>query len=304
MTSHRFTKLAAILQCSALLFLGAPPISTSAQDQSSQPASTDQSNSSQSSNPSAFSAAAAPLTTDQLDSLVAPIALYPDALVAQIFAASAFPDEIAIADYWLGQNKALSSTDLAAAVNQQTWDPSVKALCQFPSVLDDLAKNLAWTSSLGQAFESQQADVMTAVQAMRAKAQAAGNLQSNQQISVVQQTPQTIVIKPANPQIVYVPVYNPTIVYGTPYVVPLYTPPPAAVAIAAGIGFGAGIAIGAAIGGGGGFVYGGGWGGFGWGFNTWNCGWGGGGGNVIIHNNNTYITNNNFNHTTYNNYHP
>ena len=209
--------------------------------------------------------------------MVAPIALYPDALVAQILAASAYPDQVAIADYWLGQNKSLSSTDLASAVNQQTWDPSVKALCQFPSVLDNLAHNLAWTSSLGQAFENQQDDVMNAVQAMRAKAQAAGNLQSNQQISVVQQTPQTIIIKPANPQVVYVPEYNPTVVYGSPYVVPLYTPPPVAVAVAAGIGFGAGIAIGAAVGGGGfvggGVAFGGGWGGFGWGFNTWNCGW-------------------------------
>ena len=123
----------------------------------------------------------------------------------------------------------------------------MKALTQFPSVLDDLAKNLVWTSSLGQASQNQQADVMAAVQAMRAKAQAAGSLQSNLQITVTQSTPGTIVIQPANPQVVYVPQYNPTIVYGAPMVVPLYTPP--VVFAAPTLTFGAGIAV---FGGGGG----------------------------------------------------
>ena len=106
------------------------------------------------------------------------------------------------------------------AVDKQTWDPSVKALTQFPSVLENLANNLAWTSSLGEAYHNQQADVMTAIQTLRAKAQAAGNLKSTPQITVVQQAPQEIVIQPANPQIVYVPQYNPAVIYGYPYVVP------------------------------------------------------------------------------------
>ena len=128
--------------------------------------------------------APAPLPADQLNSLVAPIALYPDALVAQVLAASTNPDQVAYADDWLAQNKNLTGQALAQAVDQQSWDPSVKALTQFPSVLDNLAHNLSWTSSLGQAFANQQSDVMAAVQAMRAKAQAAGTLQSNSQITV------------------------------------------------------------------------------------------------------------------------
>ena len=117
--------------------------------------------------------AVAPLTADQLDTLVAPIALYPDALVAQVLAAASYPDEVAFADDWLAQNQTLTGSALTDQVNQQSWDPSVKALTQFPSVLHDLAKNLSWTSSLGQAFTNQQSDVLAAVQVMRAKAQAA-----------------------------------------------------------------------------------------------------------------------------------
>ncbi len=228
----------------------------------------------------------APLTTDQLDALVAPIALYPDALVAQVLAAAGYPDQVAFADDWLSQNQNLQGTALTQQVDQQSWDPSVKALTQFPSVLHDLAKNLSWTSSLGQAFTNQQSDVMAAVQVMRAKAQAAGTLQSSPQIKVVQQSPQTIVIEPADSSVVYVPQYNPAVVYGTPLLVPAYTPP---VAVAAGVSFGAGVAIGAAIGGGG-FVGGGFGGGVSWGFGAWGCNWGGGGGGGNInYNHNTYI---------------
>lgn len=247
------------------------------------------------------SSASAPAlqSADQLDALVAPIALYPDALVAQVLAAATFPDQVAIADYWLSQNSNLTGAALAQAVDQQSWDPSVKALTQFPSVLNDLAKNLAWTSSLGQAFQNQQADVMAAIQAMRAKAQAAGTLQSTPQITVTQPSSGTIVIQPANPQIVYVPQYNPTIVYGSPYIVPLYTPP--VTVAAAAVSFGSGISIGAFFGGGGGFVAGG---GYGWGFHAWNCNWGGGGGSTIIYNHTTYITNNTWNSRNYNGYHP
>jgi len=114
----------------------------------------------------------ATLSPDELDGLVAPIALYPDALVAQVLGAATFPYEIVDAVVWLKQNSALTGDSLAQAVDHQSWDPAVKALTQFPSVLDNLAKNLAWTSSLGEASATQQADVMAAVQRMRAKAYA------------------------------------------------------------------------------------------------------------------------------------
>src|SRR5580658_8645039 len=240
------------------------------------------------------------LTSDQLDSLVAPIALYPDALVAQVLAAATNPDQITYADDWLAQNRNLTGAALGQAVNEQSWDPSVKALTQFSSVLDNLAHNLSWTSSLGQAFANQQSDVMAAVQAMRAKAQAAGTLQSNSQITVTQPASTTIVIQPANPQVVYVPQYNPAVVYGAPVVVPMYIAPPLPVA-SFGLYFGSGITIGATFGGGG-------WGGgFGWGWHSWNVnwggGWGGGGGSTIIYNHNTYINNYTWNNTHYNGYH-
>ncbi len=239
--------------------------------------------------------ALAPLSTEQLDALVAPIALYPDVLVAQVLAAATNPDQVSYADNWLVQNKNLAGTALAQAIDQQSWDPSVKALTQFPSVLDNLAHNLSWTSSLGQAFADQQADVMAAVQTMRARAQAAGTLQSNSQITVTQPATNTIVIQPANPQVVYVPQYNPAIVYGAPVVVPLYVPPPIPVA-AVGIYFGTGIAF-----------AGEGWGGgFGWGWNAWRLNWGGwgGGGSTVIYNNNTYINNRTWNNANYSGYHP
>ena len=210
----------------------------------------------------------AAMSASQLHALVAPIALYPDSLVAQVLTAATFPDEVAIASYWLEQNKNKSEKDLMNDVDKQSWDASVKALTQFPSVLDNLAKNLSWTSSLGQAYHDQQAEVMKAIQTLRAQAKAAGNLKSSPQITVVQQEPQTIVIQPANPQIVYVPQYNPTVIYGVPYVVPsyVYVPPPpstGAVVAAGLIGFGAGIAVGAMMSGGC----------CSWGYSSWNCGW-------------------------------
>ena len=205
-----------------------------------------------------------PRSAAELQALVAPIALYPDSLVAQVLTASTFPDQVAIADYWLQQNNTLTGHALMQQVDKQSWDPSVKALTEFPSVLGDLAKNLTWTSSLGEAYHNQQADVMTAIQTLRAQAKAAGNLKSSSQITVVQQSPQVIVIQPANPQIVYVPQYNPALIYGTPYVVPGYTP--GYVAAAGIIGFGAGIAVGALMSGGC----------CSWGYSSWNCGWHGG----------------------------
>ena len=245
---------------------------------------------------------AALLPSDRLDSLVAPIALYPDALVAQCLNAATFPDQVSIAQDWLSGHSELTGTDLASAVNAQPWDPSVKALTQFPSVLSNLAQNLSWTSSLGQAYHNQPTDVMVAVQAMRAKAQAAGTLKSTPQINVVQQSPQTIVIQPANPQMVYVPQYNPAVVYGVPYVVPYYRP--VFVAPSPVITFGGGVFIGAGFSAGIGIVGGG--GGFHWGFNAWNVNWGGGGGGTVIYNHTTYINNNIWhgNHYTYNGYRP
>jgi hypothetical protein len=105
-----------------------------------------------------------PLTEQELNNLVSPIALYPDALVAQILAASTFPDQVAVADDWLQQNTSLTGRALMQAVNGQSWDPSVKALTQFPSVLNNMAQNLAWTSQLGEAYHNQQSQVMSAIQ--------------------------------------------------------------------------------------------------------------------------------------------
>jgi len=229
--------------------------------------------------PNGYSGQGAPLSADELQQLVAPIALYPDALVAQILGAATFPDQVASANSWLAQNKSLAGSALMQAVDTQPWDPSVKALTQFPSVLDNLAKNLSWTSALGEAYHTQAADVMSAVQVLRAKAYAAGNLKSGSQITVVQQSPQVIVIQPTNPQVVYVPSYNPTVVYGTTYVTPGYSA--ATVAATGLLAFGAGIAVGAAISGGGGCC--------GWSYSYWNCNWHGG---TVVYGSTTYYGNN------------
>ena len=251
-----------------------------------------------------YSGQGAPQTAAELQALVAPIALYPDALVAQILSGSTFPDQIAIAANWLQTNKALTGTALAQAVDKQTWDPSVKALTEFPDVLNKMAQSLAWTSSLGEAYHNQQADVMTAVQTLRTQAKVAGNLKSGAQITVVQQSPQTIVIEPTNPQVVYVPEYNPAIVYGVPYVTPGYS---TGALIATGVlAFGAGLAVGA-------------WMGSSWGWSSWNCNWHGGAvyyhggayyGNSAWHggyygggyNYNNSYHNNNYNNAGHNNY--
>jgi hypothetical protein len=256
----------------------------------------------------------APQSASQLQALVAPIALYPDALVAQVLAASTFPDQVAVAEYWMQQNKNLTGTALMQAVDKQSWDPSVKALTQFPSVLDNLSKNLSWTSSLGEAYHDQSADVMTAIQTLRAQAKDKGNLKSTSQITVVQQSPQTIVIQSANPQVVYVPQYNPAVIYGYPYVVPSYVAPVYStgdMVAASMLSFGAGIAVGAMMSGGC----------CGWGYSSWNCGWhgtaviyhgGGYYGNSAWHGgyynggyHNSYGYNNAYNHSgnNYNNYH-
>src|SRR5438309_6200763 len=144
----------------------------------------------------------------ELQQLVAPIALYPDALIAQILAASTYPTEIVEADRWMQQHSDLKGKQLGKEVDKQPWEPSVKALTQFPSVLANMDKNLSWTSSLGDAYVNQQQTVMAAVQVMRQRAQQAGNLKSTPQQSVTTQG-KTIVIEPANPEVVYVPAYDP-----------------------------------------------------------------------------------------------
>lgn len=236
--------------------------------------------------------AAAPLTADQLDALVAPIALYPDALVAQVLASAESPSDITAAQNWLTQNASLTGDALSQAVAQQPWDQSAKSLTQFPSVLANMATNISWTTQLGQAYATQQPEVMTAVQTMRARAHAAGNLQSNSQITVVQQSPSTIVIQPANPQVVYVPQYNPAVVYGAAVVLPAYYVPPPVPVASVGLYFGNGVSVAVRAGGG--------WGWHGWGLNWW------GGGGTVIYNNNTYINNNNHwgPHPYDPNYHP
>jgi hypothetical protein len=201
-------------------------------------------------------------TPEQLQQLVAPIALYPDSLVAQILAASTFPEQVVEADRWVQEHPDLKGEALGQAVDQQPWDPSVKALTAFPSVLGNMDKNLSWTSSLGDAYYNQQQDVMDAVQVMRQRAQQAGNLQTTPQQTVTTQG-STIVVEPANPEVVYVPAYDPWLVYGGPIMAwPGWYPYPGIWFGGPYLSFGIGFGIG--------------WfGGFGWGWNHWGFNWGG-----------------------------
>jgi Protein of unknown function (DUF3300) len=223
---------------------------------------------------------------EQLDSLVAPIALYPDPVVGQVLVASTYPMEVVEAGRWLKQNSNLKDQALADAAKQQNWDASVQALVALPDMLNRLDQNLSWTTDLGNAVLAQQADVMAAIQRMREKASNTGALYSTPQQTVTTQTEngQTyIVIQPASTQVISIPQYNPEAVYGPPPEYypypPLYYPPysPGAYAAASAISFGLGMAVGAFWGGGGG-----------WG---WGCGWGGGHINV----NNNFISVNHFN---------
>jgi hypothetical protein len=150
----------------------------------------------------------AKVTTEELEQLVAPIALYPDALVAQILAASTYPTQVVEADRWMQQHSKLEGTNLTDEVNNQPWDPSVKALTQFPSVLANMDQNLSWASSLGDAYMNQPDDVMNTIQEMREQAKQAGNLNTTSQEEVVQNG-QDIEIEPADPSVVYVPEYDP-----------------------------------------------------------------------------------------------
>jgi hypothetical protein len=199
------------------------------------------------------------LSPDQLANLVAPIALYPDSLLSQVLVAATYPLEVVEAGQWLQQNRNLRGTQLVEAARQQNWDASIQALVVFSDVITRLNSDIRWTTDLGNAFLAQQADVMDAVQRLRAQASQAGRLRSNSQVNVTTQTQggqAAIEIQPADPQVVYVPVYNPAYIWGPPaygFYPPLFYP-----GIGFGFGFGPGIYIG-------GFFGGLGWGGWGWG---------------------------------------
>src|SRR5882757_6522845 len=221
--------------------------------------------------------AAPKIPNDQLDSLVAPIALYPDPLLAQILAASTYPLEVIQLEQWLKRNPNLKDQALADGVAKQPWDPSVQAMAVFPDVVTRLSANVGWTTNLGNAFLAQQQDVMDAVQRMRAKAQSQGALKTTEQQKVETETveggQEAIVIEPANPQFVYVPSYDPAVVYGPPgdypypaYYYPGYVP-------GMGLAFGTGLILGAA-----------------WANNWGNCNWGHG--DITINNNNNFNRNN------------
>ena len=197
----------------------------------------------------AESRAQALLGPEQLDALTAPIALYPDTLLAQVLIASTYPAEVAEAAQWQQQNSSLQGEALDSALLQQPWDPSVKALVGVPTVLQQMNSRMDWTQQLGDVFLAQEGDVMDSVQRLRERAQAAGNLMTTEQQRVVTQG-QTIVIEQANPQVIFVPSYNPTVVFGGwpyPAYPPVFWPTPPGYAFARGIAWGAGVAIGASL---------------------------------------------------------
>ena len=219
--------------------------------------------------PPAAAEPGASVSPQQLDDLVAPIALYPDPLLGQVLAASTYPLEIAEAAQWLRDHPKWKPSKLMDEAKKQKWDPSVQGLVAFPQVLQYLTENTNWTTQLGNAFLAEQPDVMKAVQRMRTQAEAKGTLRSASQETVSTQNQngqQAITIEPANPDEWYVPQYNPAYVWGPPvygYYPPLLYP---------GIGFGLGWYPGIDIG-----LYFGGWGGWGWGGWGWGCNWFGGG---------------------------
>jgi hypothetical protein len=223
------------------------------------------------------------IPNEKLDSLVAPIALYPDPLLAQTLAASTYPLEVIQLQQWIANNRYLKDQALADAVEKQPWDPSVQAMAAFPDVVKLLSDNIAWMTDLGNAFLAQQADVMDAVQRMRARAQRNGNLNTTPEQAVQMQTvengEQAIVIEPANSEMVYVPSYDSTVVYGdSAYAYPtLYYASPVYYRTGGALAFGVGVALGAA------------WGGN-WGYG---CKWANG--DIKINNNNKYVSNSNRN---------
>jgi hypothetical protein len=216
-------------------------------------------------------------TPEELQQLVAPIALYPDSLVAQILAGSTFPEQVVDADRWVQSHPDLKDDALAQAIDQQPWDPSVKALVAFPSVLGNMDKNLSWTSSLGDAYYNQEQDMMDAIQVMRRRAEEAGNLNSSPQQTVTTEG-SDIEIEPVSPEIVYVPAYDPWVVYGGPIVAwPGWYPYPGiwydGPALFFGVGFGIGF-----------------YGGYGWGWHHWGSDWHH---RVVIHDHDRYYSRSN-----------
>jgi len=244
----RLPRASIAMLCAALIVTGSPPCHAQSPDSGADAAGS-----------------AVRIPAEQLDSLVAPIALYPDPLLAQVLAASTYPLEIIQLQQWLEKNKGLKDQALVDAAEKQPWDSSVQAMAPLPDLVKRLADDIQWTTDLGNAFLAQQSDLMDAVQRMRQKAQANGNLQTSEQMKVetqVIENKSVVVIEPADPQVVYVPSYNPTVVYGAPPPAypypPVYYPPPGYYAAGMALTFGLGVAMGAA--------WGGGWG---------SCGWGG-----------------------------
>lgn len=229
-----------------------------------------------------------PPTAEQLTQMVAPIALFPDKLLAQVLAGAQYPDQITAANQWVTQNPTLKGNALQDAANQQPWDVSVKSLTAFPAVLSQMANNIQWTTALGIAYANAPNDVMNAVQTMRLRAQQSGNLKNSNRLKVtssarlapppeyaddaryyaVPPPPQTIVIESAQPDVVYVPDYNPALVYGAPipvYPSYVYHPGYGGNYIATGIiSFGIGVIVGSAL-----THHGG------WGWHSWGMNWGG-----------------------------
>jgi Protein of unknown function (DUF3300) len=215
------------------------------------------------------------IPNDQLDSLVAPIALYPDPLLSQVLVASTYPLEVIQLQQWLHmKGQYMDETLRVAEVQKQDWDPSIQAMVLLPETVKQLSANIKWTQDLGNAFLAQQGDVMDAVQRMRTKAMDAGKLKSNEQMKVETKEVEgkdIVVIEQSSPEVIYVPTYDPAIIWGTagyyPYP-PIYYPPYSGL-----IAFGVGIAIGIA------------WGGGGWG---WGFGWGNN--DININRNNNFVS--------------
>jgi len=218
--------------------------------------------------------------TEQLEQLVAPIALYPDALLMQIMMAATYPLEIVEADRWIRDQPDLKGDALDNALMEKDWDPSVKSLTTLPSVLKQMSENLDWTQDLGDAFLAQQNDLLDTAQRMRGLAFEAGNLETTEQQTVTQQEDKIIVIESTSPEVIYVPTYSPTVVYGPAWGYPYwfyprwYYPPRPGYGFVA---FGAGVVVGAAI-----------WGGCRW-------GWGRNNVNINVNRHNTFNRNTNIN---------
>lgn len=220
---------------------------------------------------------AKPFGKEQLDQMTAQVALYPDSLLSQLLMATTYPDEFAEAYKWSKAHPDAKGDDAVKQVENEDWDPSVASMVGFPEVLITLGEKPDWVKNMGDAFLAQPEDVMDSVQRLRAQAEKAGNLKSNEQVKVstlatpppeagapprqAPPPPQTIVIEPAQPSVVYVPAYNPTVVYGAwpyPAYPPYYYPPPPGYwfsrTVATGIAWGVGIGVSNAL-----------WGGFNWG---------------------------------------